>query len=100
MGKVFGDLCHVWSKNDIEEGENEVDPYGEGKVVDDAVVWKVDGSVIFESWIVVGVMAMLEHVDGEEEERLEQRRYDGPELQVQWVSLSVQVEAWLWVVPM
>jgi len=74
MGKVFGDLCHVWSKNDIEEGENEVDPYGEGKVVDDAVVWMVDGSVIFESWIVVGVMAMLVDVDGEEEGRLESRR--------------------------
>ena len=61
------------SKTEIEEGENEVEQHGEGKVADDAVVWKVDGSVIFESWIVVGVMAMLEHVDGEEEERLEQR---------------------------
>ena len=38
MGKVFGDPCHVWSKNDIEEGENEVDPYGEGKVVGDEAV--------------------------------------------------------------
>ena len=38
MGKVFGDPCHVWSKNDIEEGENEVDPYGEGNVVGDEVV--------------------------------------------------------------
>ena len=34
----------------------------------------VDGSVIFESWIVVGVMAMLVDVDGEEEGRLESRR--------------------------
>ena len=100
MGKVFGSPCRVLSKNEIEEGESEVEQHGEGKVADDAVVWKVDGSVIFESWIVVGVMAMLEHVDGEEEERLEPRRCDGPELQVQWVSLSVQVEAWLWVVPM
>jgi hypothetical protein len=38
MGKVFGDLCHVWSKGDIEEGENEVDQYGEGKVVGDEAV--------------------------------------------------------------
>jgi hypothetical protein len=38
MGKVFGDLCHVLSKSDIEEGENEVDPYGEGKVVGDEAV--------------------------------------------------------------
>ena len=100
MGKVFGSPCRVLSKNEIEEGESEVEQHGEGKVADDAVVWKVDGSVIFESWIVVGVMAMLERVNGEEEERLEQRQYDGPELQVQWVALSVQVEAWLWVVPM
>ena len=71
MGKVFGDPCRVWSKNEIEKGESEVDQHGEGKVDDDAGVWKVDGSVIFESWNVVGVMAMLEHVDGEEEERLE-----------------------------
>ena len=71
MGKVFGSPCRVLSKNEIEEGESEVEQHGEGKVADDAVVWKVDGSVIFESWIVVGVMAMLEHVDGEEEERLE-----------------------------
>ena len=82
------------------KGESEVEQHGEGNVDDDAVVWKVGGSVIFESWIVVGVMAMLERVDGEEEEQLEQKRYDGPELQVQWVALSVQVEAWLWVVPM
>jgi hypothetical protein len=34
----------------------------------------VDGSVIFESWIVVGVMAMLVEVDGEEQERLESRQ--------------------------
>ena len=38
MGKVFGDLCHVLSKSDIEEGEKEVDPYGEGKVVGDEAV--------------------------------------------------------------
>jgi hypothetical protein len=88
------------SKTGIGVGESEVEPHGEGKVADDAVVWKVDGSVIFGSWIVVGVMAMLEHVGSEEEEQLEQRRCDGPELQVQWVSLSVQVAAWLWVVPM
>ena len=37
--------------------ENEV--CGEGKVVGDESVQMVDGSVIFESWIVVGVMAML-----------------------------------------
>ena len=100
MEKVFGGPCRVWSKTEIEEGESEVEQYGEVNVDDEAVVRKVGGSVIFESWIVVGVMAMLERVNGEEEERLEQRQYDGPELQVQWVALSVQVEAWLWVVPM
>ena len=56
-GKGFGGLCHVWSKSDVEEEENEV--CGEGKVVGDESVQMVDGSVIFESWIVVGVMAML-----------------------------------------
>jgi hypothetical protein len=60
----------------------------------------VDGSVIFESWIVVGVMAMLVDVDGEEWERLGSEQCCGPELQVQEVSLSVQVEALVWVVPM
>ena len=79
--------------------ENEVDPYGEGSVVGDEVVWMVDGSVIFESWIVVGVMAMSMDVDDEEQERLGSRHGCGPELQVQWVSLSVQVEALVWVVP-
>ena len=34
-GKVFGDLCHVWSRNDVEEEENEVEPHGEGEVVGD-----------------------------------------------------------------
>ena len=100
MEKVFGGPCRVLLKTEIEEGENEVEQHGEENVDDGVVVRKVGGSVIFESWIVVGVMAMLEHVDGEEEERLQPRRCDGPELQVQWVSLSVQVEAWLWVVPM
>ena len=56
-GKGFGGLCHVWSMSDVEEEENEV--CGEGKVVGDESVQMVDGSVIFESWIVVGVMAML-----------------------------------------
>ena len=65
MEKVFGDPCRVLSKTGIEEGESEVEQHGEGKVDDDAVVWKVDGSVIFGSWIVVGVMAMLEHVERE-----------------------------------
>ena len=39
MVKVFGDPCRVWSKSDVEEEENEVDPYGEGSVVGDEVVW-------------------------------------------------------------
>ena len=73
MVKVFGDPCRVWSKSDVEEEENEVDPYGEGSVVGDEVVWMVDGSVIFESWIVVGVMAMSMDVDDEEQERLGSR---------------------------
>ena len=56
-GKGFDGFCHVWSRSDVEEEENEV--CGEGKVVGDESVQMVDGSVIFESWIVVGVMAML-----------------------------------------
>ena len=56
-GKGFGGLCHVWSKSDVEEEENEV--CGEGKVVGNESVQMVDGIVILESWIVVGVMAML-----------------------------------------
>ena len=35
-GKVFGDLCHVWSRSDVEEEENEV--RDEGKVVGDGSV--------------------------------------------------------------
>ena len=35
-GKGFGDLCHVWSKSDVGEEENEV--YDEGKVVGDGNV--------------------------------------------------------------
>ena len=76
MEKVFSGPCRVWSKTEIEEGESEVEQHGEVNVDDEAVVRKVGGSVIFESWIVVGVMAMLERVNGEEEERLEQRQYD------------------------
>ena len=56
-GKGFGGLCHVWSKSDVEEEENEV--CGEGKVVGSESVQAVDGIVILESWIVVGVMARL-----------------------------------------
>ena len=56
-GKGFGGLCHVWSRSDVEEEENEV--CGEGKVVGNESVQMVDGIVILESWIVVGVMAML-----------------------------------------
>ena len=37
-GKVFGDLCHVWSRSDVEEEESEVEPHGEGKVVGDGNV--------------------------------------------------------------
>ena len=35
-GKVFGDLCHVWSRSDVEEEENEA--HDEGKVVGDGNV--------------------------------------------------------------
>ena len=56
-GKGFDGFCHVWSRSDVEEEENEV--CGEGKVVGNASVQMVDGIVILESWIVVGVMVML-----------------------------------------
>ena len=56
-GKGFGGLCHVSSKSDVEEEENEV--YVEGKVVGNESVQRDGGIVILESWIVVGVMAML-----------------------------------------
>jgi hypothetical protein len=35
-GKGFGGLCHVWSRSDVEEEENEV--RDEGKVVGDGSV--------------------------------------------------------------
>jgi len=72
MEKEFGGLCRVSLKTEIVEGENEVERHGEENVDDDVVVQKVDGSVILESWIVVCVLAMLEHVDGEGEKWLEQ----------------------------
>ena len=37
-GKVLGDLWHVWSRNDVEEEENEVVPHGEEEVVGDGNV--------------------------------------------------------------
>ena len=73
MEKEFCGPCRVSWMTEIEEGENEVVQHGEENVDDDVVVQKVDGSVILESWIVVCVLAMLEHVDGEGEKWLEQR---------------------------
>ena len=37
-GKGFGGLCHVSSKSDVEEEENEVVPHGDEEVVGDGNV--------------------------------------------------------------
>ena len=83
---------------DNEEEENEVELHVEEICDGDGNVQKVDGNVILESWIVVGVLVVVELVVGEEERWLELGRYDGPERPVRWVWLSVQVEAWRSVV--
>ena len=86
----------MWCCN--EEEENEVELHVEENSDGDGNVQKVDGNVILESWIVVGVLVMVEHVVGEEERWLELGKCEGPERQVRWVWLSVQVEAWRSVV--
>ena len=67
---------------DAEEEENEVDLHVEESCEGDGNGQKVDGNVILESWIVVGVLVMVEHVVGEEERWLELGQCGGPERQV------------------
>ena len=94
-------FCGPWRVSwmiDDEEEENEVELHVEENSDGDGNVQKVDGNVILESWIVVGVLMMVELVDGEEERWLELGQCEGPERPVRWVWLSVQVEAWRSVV--
>ena len=94
-------FCGPWRVSwmtDNEEEENEVELHVGENSDGDGNVQKVDGNVILESWIVVGVLVMVEHVVGEEERWLELGQCEGPERQVRWVWLSVQVEAWRSVV--
>ena len=56
---------------DNEEEENEVELHVGENSDDDGIVQKVDGNVILEAWIVVGVLVMVEHVGGEGERWLE-----------------------------
>ena len=98
MGMGF---CGPWRVSwmiDNEEEENEVELHVEENSDGDGNVQKVDGNVILESWIVVGVLVMVELVVGEEERWLELGQCEGPEHPVRWVWLSVQVEAWRSVV--
>ena len=97
---VMGFCCpwHVSWMTDNEEEENEVELHVEENSDGDGNVQKVDGNVILESWIVVGVLLVVEHVVGEEDRWLELGQYEGPEYQVRWVWLSVQVEEWRSVV--
>ena len=98
MGMGF---CGPWRVSwmiDNEEEENEVELHVEENSDGDGNVQKVDGNVILESWIVVGVLVMVELVVGEEERWLELGQCEGPERPVRWVWLSVQVEAWRSVV--
>ena len=83
---------------DDEGEENEVALHVEENSDGDENVQKVDGNVILEFGIVVGVLVVVELVVGEEERWLELGQYDGPERPVRWVWLSVQVEAWRSVV--
>ena len=90
-------FCGPWRVSwmiDNEEEENEAELHVEESSDGDGNVQKVDGNVILESWIVVGVLVMVEHVVGEEERWLELGQCEGPERQVRWVWLSVQVEEW------
>ena len=89
---------HVSWLTDDEEEENEVELHGGVSGEGDGNVQKVDGNVILESWIVVGVLLVVDHVVGEEDRWLELGQYEGPEYQVRWVWLSVQVEEWRSVV--
>ena len=67
-------FCGPWRVSwmtDNEEEENEVELHVGENSDGDGNVQKVDGNVILESWIVVGVLVMVEHVVGEEERWLE-----------------------------
>ena len=83
---------------DDEGEENEVALHVEENSDGDENVQKVDGNVILEFGIVVGVLVVVELVVGEEERWLELGQCEGPERPVRWVWLSVQVEAWRSVV--
>ena len=98
MGMGFGGPWRVSWMIDNEEEENEVELHVEESSDGDGNVQKVDGNVILESWIVVGVLVMVELVVDEEERWLELGQCEGPEHPVRWVWLSVPVEAWRSVV--
>ena len=83
---------------DDEGEENEVALYVEENGEGDRNVQKVDGNVILEFGIVVGVLVVVDRVVGEEERWLELGQCDGPERPVRWVCPLVQVEAWRSVV--
>ena len=83
---------------DDEGEENEVALHVEENSDGDENVQKVDGNVILEFGIVVGVLVVVELVVGEEKRWLKLGQCDGPERPVRWVWLSVQVEAWRSVV--
>ena len=89
-GKVFGDLWDVWLRIDVEEEENEVVLHDDEEVVCDGNVQVIEGSVIFGSWIGVFAVVMSTNVEWVP---VESRQYCDPELQVQWVWPSGQVEA-------
>ena len=88
-GKVVGDLLDVWLWSDAVEGENEVDLDDDEEDVGDESPEAIEGSVIFLS--LIGVVAMVMSRESEWVQ-VEPWRYCGPELQVQWVWLSVQGE--------
>ena len=80
--------------SDDEGEENEVVLYVEENGDGDVNVQKVDGNVILEFGIVVGVLVVVDLVVGEEARWLELGQSDGPERPVRWVWPLVQVEAW------
>ena len=68
---------------DDEGEENEVALHVEENSDGDENVQKVDGNVVVESWILVGVLGMMELVVGEEEQQwLGLEQCEGPERQV------------------
>ena len=59
MGMGFGGPWRVLWMIDNEEEENEVELHVEEICDGDGNVQKVDGNVILESWIVVGVLVVV-----------------------------------------